>query len=165
MAFMRSPVRSRSGPPSFALDCRRRLPTVAARPRRWAHCEVPRATVGKPTEDARAPTARRMRLALGSDRAVEPAAEQLRRFVGRCAVKGHQRGGSAGTPGDLRPPPVTADRQHLDHVRSAVDDFLKTDDVHADCDCNDCAAPRKRNAVRSCTTIERRGGIARQERQ
>ena len=30
MAFMRSPVRSRSGPPSFAHDCGRRMPTVAS---------------------------------------------------------------------------------------------------------------------------------------
>jgi putative endonuclease len=29
MAFMRSPVRSRSGPPSFARECRRRMPTIA----------------------------------------------------------------------------------------------------------------------------------------
>src|ERR1051325_11485918 len=32
MAFMRSPVRSRSGPPSFAHKCTRRMPTVAANP-------------------------------------------------------------------------------------------------------------------------------------
>src|SRR6185436_10087510 len=29
MAFMRSRVRLPSGPPTFALDCRRRLPTIA----------------------------------------------------------------------------------------------------------------------------------------
>src|SRR6266508_1060 len=29
MAFRRSPVRSRSGPPTFAHECRRRLPAIA----------------------------------------------------------------------------------------------------------------------------------------
>src|SRR6185436_9125568 len=34
MAFMRSPVRSRSGPPSFAHECRRRMPRRSVAKRR-----------------------------------------------------------------------------------------------------------------------------------
>src|SRR5688500_2314969 len=49
MAFRRSPVRSRSGPPSFAHECRRRLPAVAPKERRRAVPVTERATVGKPT--------------------------------------------------------------------------------------------------------------------
>src|SRR5688572_1759232 len=48
MAFRRSPVRSRSGPPSFAHECRRRLPAVAPKARRRAVPVTERATVGKP---------------------------------------------------------------------------------------------------------------------
>ena len=60
MAFRRSPVRSRSGPPTFAHDCRRRLPTIAPKARRRA-CPCREPSYGWQAQPSRLPRSKNRR--------------------------------------------------------------------------------------------------------
>jgi hypothetical protein len=96
-------------------------------------------------------------------RAREPAAQVVGGFVGRRAVEGHQRAGSARLPGNLRPPAVVAHLRHFDDEGPAVDGLLNADDVHGclvrtrrrsvRASCNARMTTRKRSRARRCTRL------------
>jgi len=63
-------------------------------------------------------------------RAQQPTGQLPRGFGRRRAIERHERGGRAGRPGDLSPPPVGADGQSHDDVRSSVNRLVESNGVH-----------------------------------
>ena len=61
---------------------------------------------------------------------VQPPGEVVGSFNRRLAVEGHQRRHAAGRAGDLRTPPVRADRPDLDDVGSPVNRMFDMYGVH-----------------------------------
>ena len=110
MAFRRSPVRSRSGPPTSAYlffwndpGCHiARLDSVQRRLYSW--CRTPM-------------------------RQAEPVDQLLGRLVRRLAVEGHHGSRHTWSPKELGAPPI-ADGDHFDVVRAPADGLFEAMDDH-----------------------------------
>lgn len=76
----------------------------------------------------------------------EPLGQQPRRLIRRLTVKRHHGGWHAGSPSQLRPPPV-ADRRDLDVVRTAANGFFEAMNVHV-CDVRVVGSERRFYASR-----------------